>query len=141
MILIDKERLPQVALGFANDDHAEAAELANRLDWLLSKALAGESVEAEIDTALDQFQQHNVEHFAREEEQMQRVGFFAYDCHKGEHERVLAWFNELVAQWHEDRDAEVLAKILREDIREWLLNHIATMDTVTAQFVAMHDAR
>lgn len=141
MILIDKERLPQVALGFANADHAEAAELANRLDWLLSKALAGEPVETEIDAALDQFQQHNVAHFAREEEEMQRVGFFAYDCHKGEHERVLAWFGELIAQWREGRDAEALAGTLRGDIREWLLNHIATMDTVTAQFVAMHGGR
>lgn len=127
--------IPQVAVDFMNDDHAEAVTLLNQLFNALEKGN-----DDEVDTAFSVFYQHNAEHFAREEEQMIRINFPPYTCHKGEHERVLEEMRETQRQWQANQDRAELSSYLKDTVIPWFVNHINTMDTVTAMFISRHCA-
>ena len=142
MPLIEASQLPVVELDFMNDDHAEVATLINQLDALLNEADTeglSESLQSAISSELQHIYQHSEEHFAREEAEMVRTGFPAYGCHKGEHERVLQEMQQIVSQWQQDKDLVMLSNYVKRGLPDWLGNHIATMDTVTAMFVTRHD--
>ncbi|WP_415888361.1 bacteriohemerythrin [Neptuniibacter sp. SY11_33] len=127
--------IPQVAVDFMNDDHAEAITLLNQLFDTLETGN-----DSEVDGALSGFYQHNAEHFAREEEQMIRINFPPYTCHKGEHERVLQEMRETQQQWQANHDRAELNSYLKDTVIPWFVNHINTMDTVTAMFISRHCA-
>ncbi|EAR61271.1 bacteriohemerythrin [Neptuniibacter caesariensis] len=125
--------IPQVALDFMNEDHGEAVELVNQL------LIAIESDSStKVSELLKAFFEHNQEHFAREEEQMIRVNFPPYSCHKGEHERVLEEMKTVISEWEASEDRSALQSYLTDTVANWLVNHISTMDTVTAMFVRQH---
>jgi len=111
-----------VGVVFMDEDHAEAAALINAL------AQAQGAARTEL---MERFIAHCRDHFGREEALMEQTGFFALGCHKGEHTRVLAEFDDVLARLKagEPQDA-YFAKTLPE----WLLIHRGTMDAVTAQF-------
>lgn len=111
-----------VGVGFMDADHAEAAALIN--------ALAEGGAEARIGT-LEHFIDHCREHFAREEAMMQKTGFFAYGCHQGEHQRVLAELDGVLARL---KAGEAQDAYFARDLPDWLMNHRNTMDFVTAEF-------
>lgn len=125
--------LPQVALDFMNEDHSEVVELINQLLLALD---TGE--DEEVTRLLQAFINHNREHFAREEEEMIRVNFPPYSCHKGEHERVLEELAGVSSLWATNQDRDALQNYLTDTAANWLVNHISTMDTVTAMFVSQH---
>ncbi|WP_417224288.1 bacteriohemerythrin [Amphritea sp.] len=133
-------QIPTVGLEFMNHDHAEAAQQINQLDYLISQANEGDNTAlSAIEPLLTEIYAHNQSHFAREEAQMVRVGFPAYECHKGEHERVLEEFRQLLVQWQDHADLTLLAAYLNDILCQWLIQHISTMDSVTAMFVNRHD--
>ena len=125
--------IPQVALDFMNEDHGEAVELVNQL----LTAIESDS-STKVSELLKAFFEHNQEHFAREEEQMIRVNFPPYSCHKGEHERVLEEMKTVISEWEASEDRSALQNYLTDTVANWLVNHISTMDTVTAMFVRQH---
>lgn len=111
-----------VGIGFMDDDHEVAAGQIN--------ALAEAALPQRLDLARD-FLDHCRHHFAREEEMMKATGFFAYGCHQGEHERVLAELQAVVAKLEAgDPQDDYFTKRLPE----WLMIHRNTMDFVTAEF-------
>jgi len=137
MPLIEDKVIPQVALDFMNEDHAEAVEQINHLDLLICQAMEGDQISQDaITTSLQEIYQHSVEHFAREEDQMERTGFPAFGCHKGEHERVLEELRAIAQEWQNNQDLVLLKNYVRNTLPQWLQNHVQTMDTVTAMFVA-----
>ena len=73
--------IPQVAIDFMNDDHAEAISIVDNL-----LAAIENSSDDDVTLQLEAFFAHNQAHFSREEEQMIRVNFPPYGCHKGEHD-------------------------------------------------------
>lgn len=111
-----------VGVTFMDGDHAQAAAQIN--------ALAAASAEARI-PLLGHFIAHCREHFAREEAMMEQTGFFALHCHHGEHTRVLAELDAVLARLQAgDPQDHYFTKALPG----WLLDHRGTMDMVTAQF-------
>ncbi|MBI5107670.1 MAG: hemerythrin family protein [Rhodocyclales bacterium] len=123
--------LPRVAVDFMNRDHDEFANLrAALLDHI-----AGGTADA-IDSLLDQLHQHTIRHFADEEKLMQETNFPVYTVHKEEHDSVLADMVARIAHWRRDGDLAALQKWLDMAVGEWLVAHIASMDTVTARFAA-----
>jgi len=70
-------------------------------------------------------------HFEFEEKLMEKYGFFAIVPHKMEHERIL---KELTSLEKELTYPDTVKKYLKNVFVPWLLNHIATIDTVTAGF-------
>ncbi|HYD31646.1 MAG TPA: hemerythrin domain-containing protein [Azospirillaceae bacterium] len=90
--------------------------------------------DATFPALFDAFVEHLAEHFGREEELMQKTGFFAYGCHSGEHTRVLGEMRGLLAAAKSGRLAMARAYVA-EAVPDWFLNHRNTMDLVTANFL------
>ena len=132
---VDRSAVPLVAVEFMNHDHHEVADLMNALEARLDGS-DGPVDEAAVDAALQAFLDHTREHFGREEQEMLRTRFPVYAVHKGEHDRVLEDMDAVARSWAEDRDAEKLLTWVREPLLEWLVEHIHTMDTITAQYIA-----
>ncbi len=136
MTLLNLSAVPHVALDFMNDDHAIATEMANRLHQSITSARNGNDNNSHITQLLTDLYQHNAEHFAREETQMIKANFPPYDCHKGEHERVLAQMQEVLKTWQEAHDLSALEHYLSDVMVPWFIQHINTMDTVTAMYIS-----
>ena len=121
---------PQVALEFMNRDHAEFAALRQKLLDLLGGEVSNDAV----DHALAELGEHTRQHFADEEQVMRETGFPVYEIHKGEHERVLADIAAQVERWLQGRDAQALREWLDRAVGSWLVEHVSSMDFVTAAF-------
>lgn len=137
MPLVDLDAIPQVALPFINDDHREEARLLNDLADAVAGHLAGT---VPVETVLHRFEalfEHTEEHFGREEEAMQKAGFPPYPMHKGEHDRVLEEMEAEEVHFRETGDTKRLEAYVTEGVPAWFIQHIQSMDAVTAQFVVM----
>lgn len=111
-------------IAFQDDDHEQAVHLMNALQTCSDEDLP--RLYAELHT-------HTKEHLAREDELMERIGFFAKDMHMAEHARVLG---EMQA-FQDKLDAGDLAAVrayVEQAVPEWFLNHLDSMDTATAMF-------
>ena len=136
MRLIDPETIPQVALDFVNQDHREEALRLNELVEAVEALRAGRTGPEPVVARFEALFDHTRDHFGREDQVMREHGFPAYPVHHGEHERVL---EELAAEgrnFGETCDAERLRLYLTVTVPAWFVNHIQSMDRVTAQFVA-----
>jgi hemerythrin len=111
-----------VGISFMDADHAVAAEQINAL------AAAGPAARLPL---LAEFIDHCRHHFAREEELMGQVGFFALGCHRGEHQRVLAELQQAEAAL---KGGDARDRYFTEELPGWLMIHRNTMDAVTAEF-------
>ena len=127
----DCTTLPEVALPFMNAVHC--AELA--LVGQLLAALQNGTEHSACDALFAAWIQHTDEHFAREERFMQEYDFFATPCHQGEHQQALQQLLAVQQYWLKERDAAGIIGYISE-WRDWLQNHIATMDFVTAQYLS-----
>jgi len=123
---------PQVALDFMNRDHAEFVALR---DNLLGQ-LDANATTKEVDASLDELLTHTQHHFAEEERMMREVNFPPFPVHKGEHDAVLKDMAARVGNWEQDRDADALRAWLDKNVGDWFVNHVSTMDFVTARFIA-----
>lgn len=124
---------PQVALEFMNRDHQEFVDLRDKLLGLLARAPIDID---KLNVLLGDLLEHTRHHFAEEEGRMLSAKFPPYPMHKGEHDRVLASMNAQVEVWEQGHDAEALARWLEKDVGDWFVNHVNTMDFITAAFIA-----
>ena len=107
-------------------------ELINEIERLLNES--GDFTL--LSNAIDSLFEHTLEHFRNEEILMKEVNFPVYSMHKTEHDRVLNEFQFIALDWRNQKDNEILRRYFTEDVPAWLSQHIASMDTVTAQFIA-----
>ena len=131
--MIDFADVPKVTFEAMNTVHAEEVEMLNRIETLLGSNAS----EAELSETLDALFIHTREHFANEERLMREAGFPPYEMHKSEHDRVLNAFQLAVMDWRSRKDNAILHHYFCVETPEWLHQHIASMDTVTARFIAM----
>ncbi len=127
--------LPQVALDFMNTVHCEEVLLVQSL----LRALEFNHENAEIDSLLNDWVEHTVAHFAREERLMEEYRFPPFGIHQHEHELAMEALLNAQSSWLAARDSEVLAAYIEHDWHDWLTQHISTMDRVTARFLAQFD--
>lgn len=135
-MLIDKEKLPLVELSFMDATHLEDVDLINEL-YEQIELFEQENKEENFQTLKASYQkwlEHTERHFQAEEEKMLATSFFAYACHKGEHERNLAELRELWENFEADKKLASLKSYMERTLPAWLINHILTMDTVTANY-------
>ncbi|MBI5163783.1 MAG: hemerythrin domain-containing protein [Magnetospirillum sp.] len=114
----------EVGIAFMDEDHHEAVELINAM---------AEATGAELTALFARYLAHSEAHFAREERLMRDTGFFAFEPHHAEHERVLGEYRAVLATLEAGGEADVHT-YLRAGLAGWLLAHRNTMDFVTAQF-------
>jgi hemerythrin len=136
MPLVDLDAIPQVPLDFVNHDHREEARLLNELAEAIEALRAGRGDHEAVVQRFQVLFDHTREHFAREESAMQESGFPPYPVHKGEHERVLAELAGEGRTFGRTGDAERLWTYVSKAVPAWFVNHIVTMDLMTARFVA-----
>jgi hemerythrin len=123
---------PQVPLEFMNRDHAE---FITRRDTLL-EYLSAHAPTNVLDKELDGLLEHTRRHFAEEDRQMIEKRFPPYLAHKTAHEQALADIAAHIADWKLNRDMTALDNWLKVVLADWLVDHINTMDFVSAWFIA-----
>jgi hemerythrin len=127
--------IPQLPLAFMNADHAQEIRLIRDVDEALSANRRGEGTLDGVIARLALLAVHTREHFLREETAMREARFPAYPVHKGEHDRVLAEMDAEARLFREHGDVARLSRYLFEVVPAWFVNHIRTMDAMTASFV------
>ncbi|NOR55134.1 MAG: hypothetical protein GQ531_02895 [Sulfurovum sp.] len=135
-MLIEESDLPMVAMDFMNEVHKEEAELINAL---FERVLAYEAdaSEANANAITEKYQEwytHTLAHFKGEEDKMVELKFPPYPLHKQEHDIAVQRMDEVFADWQQSKNAQSLKMYLIEELPRWLIQHISTLDVVTARF-------
>jgi hemerythrin len=105
---------------------------------ILEKLLEKIENKEDLEEIYNEFLEDVKNHFAFEENLMQKYQFFAYVPHKMEHDRII---NELEELKKHLNDYEMMNRYFKEHFLPWLDNHISTMDTVTGGFFNMVNAQ
>jgi hemerythrin len=129
--MIKFSELPLVALDFMNQDHEYAVGLVNDIE---KENRLGNIREVERNLKL--LHEHCVEHFSREEKEMREYSFPPYQVHKQEHDRVLMELDMVTKQLRSHRDLSKISGYLKNEFPTWFAQHLATMDRMTADFIA-----
>jgi hemerythrin len=129
--MLDFNQLPTVALDFMNKDHQEVVDIYNQVERDY-KLLDVDSVIAGI----LQIQEHCIQHFAHEELEMKTYDFPPYQVHKQEHDRVLMDIDMVVKQLQNHRMLSKISGYIEHAFPSWFSHHLATMDKMTAEFIA-----
>ncbi len=135
-MLIKKEMFPKVALDEMNDIHDVEIDIVNKLYEKLKAFKEGKATEEEVSELLNEFIKDVQEHFKFEQGLMEEYQFFAYPMHRAEHDRVLMELIELKKEWERKKNPDVLIDYLENQFVPWIVNHVQTMDTVTAMYLS-----
>ena len=130
-MLLNPDMLPKVALNQMNSIHDTEVEILNEL----YRAAKERNLE-EVEKLFEEFLKDVKEHFSYEQGLMEKYNFFAYPMHRGEHDRVLMELENLKKSYEETKDPSLIVKYLENQFVPWLLNHVQTMDTVTAMYLS-----
>lgn len=128
--MINQEQLPMVAVASMNDTHLEEMILVNQLE---ASALNND-LEA-ITNGLMELLAHTQAHFEGEEELMKAHHFPAYEMHKEEHDRHLHELFSVINYFNQHQQCSAVTAYINGTLSPWLIHHIETMDTVTAQYL------
>lgn len=134
MPTLDVSDIPETQSEIMNHDHKEFVDILNSIITLATDE--NNKNENAIDAALDKLLIHTEEHFSKEEALMAQANFPPYPVHKAEHERILKILKDSISHWQLNRDRETLHPLLQELLPEWFIQHVSTMDKVTAEFLA-----
>lgn len=134
MHFVDTSQIPELPLAFMNADHAEEVRLLEDLGVALEAHRAGGPIDPVLER-LALLAVHTREHFLREEQVMREERFPAYVPHKADHDRALAEMDQEARRFREQGDPDRLAAYLFQVVPAWFVQHIRTMDAVTARFV------
>jgi len=132
--------VPQVDVDFMNGIHCEELELVKKLHKLLQEEMKTGNANPEVDKMLEEWLLHTIAHFDRENELMRDYNFPPYPIHFGEHQEAIASLRTRYDEWQNSRDTQALNSFI-EEWYPWFINHINTMDTVTAQFLSRFGIR
>jgi hemerythrin len=104
--------------------------IVNRLDM----AARNNDIEA-VPEILNELLEHTGIHFCSEEKMMQEAQFPAFEMHKSEHDRHLNELKSIMKYFKEHKDPKAILAYIEGGLTPWLIHHIQTMDTATAQFL------
>ena len=128
--MLNIENLPMVAKASMNQTHYEEVEQINTIIALLKSEKLDD-----VGVKLDALVKHTQEHFEGEEKMMQSSNFPPFPFHKGEHDKALSELLSMQKMWEETKNVEKLLYYFDTTVPQWLLNHIQTMDAMTAVFL------
>jgi len=130
--MLDFSTLPHVEQDFMNHDHEEAVDILNQLQQAID-----DSDSEKVSGSMAELYQHCQEHFEREEISMRKYSFPPYIMHKQEHDRVLMELNMIAEQFEGHGDVEKIRRYVMQEFPAWFVQHLSTMDKMTAQYLAM----
>ena len=135
-MLIKNGEIPDVALKEMNEIHRTEVDILNKLYKAIDAYEEGKASAEVIDVLLEEFIKDVQEHFSFEQQLMEKYNFFAYPIHRAEHDRVLHELKSIQKIWKDEREIDVLKNYLEKNFVPWIINHVQTMDTVTAQYLS-----
>ncbi|HID48931.1 MAG TPA: hypothetical protein EYP40_04825 [Chromatiales bacterium] len=135
-MLLDETDFPRVELEFMNQVHLEEIDMLNELAELFAARQAGKQVEQLLNGRLRALLEHTRQHFAQEEALMRQANFPPYPVHKQEHDRILGELEALFDGWEASGDCRALERYLLTTLPDWMVRHVASMDRVTAHYLA-----
>ena len=94
-----------------------------------------------LQTALDHFTQHTVEHFAQEDAWMAQLGFAAENCHGFQHQSVLQVVQEVQRRLHANPADDANRALVRDlvlGLAQWFPGHAQSMDAALALTMQEH---
>jgi hemerythrin len=131
-MLIKENEIPRVALNDMNKVHDVEIEIVNKL----YNAIVENRDIAEISKYFDEFLNDVINHFTFEQGLMEKYNFFAYPIHRAEHDRVLYELKSLEKMLKEKGNIKTVKDYLENVFKPWIINHVQTMDTVTAMYLS-----
>jgi len=129
---MEPSQLPRVSLERMNKVHEEEINILNRLH----QSIVSQADLEEIDRNFREFLEDVWNHFRSEQEMMEQFNFFAFPMHKGEHDIILGQLENLKKKWEKEQNPELIKAYIEKEFLPWLMNHIQTMDTITAHFLS-----
>ncbi len=119
-VLIWEDRL-RVGVDAIDRDHQKLVFLTNQISY---PTVDSYTLNAVIEEMID----YTIYHFKREEAIMDVCGYPDLAEHRAAHDQLTKQVKDLSKKWNENHDTEVIDK-LRLFLRDWLINHIAKVDT------------
>lgn len=113
-----------------DEDHRNLVRLINELDAMLSQGVDTARFGAVIDTLIDYAENH----FRREEEMLERLGYPDIVIHAESHAGFAHRLGAMVAGCIIEPGPDSIAR-LRDHLRSWLIDHILLEDMRYAPFV------
>jgi hemerythrin len=135
MALLTIDQVQPVAVDEMQHTHEEEISMLNEIDALATLYENDNTKQEALENKLDAYIEHVKAHFANEERLMRLYAFPPYPMHKTEHDRVLHELNDMVIRWKQHGDIDAIITYLRQSV-EWIINHIHTMDNMTAIFIS-----
>lgn len=119
---------------FIDGDHQKLIDMVNRLHEVMQEG-RGKDVLGKV---LNNLITYTKEHFRREEDLMQRIGYAGRAAHLHEHEKLLQQVMDLQEKF-ESGTATLSIQVLHF-LRDWLINHIGKSDKALAEVVRTEQA-
>ncbi len=135
MALLTIDQVPRIAVDEMQHTHEEEITMLNEIDALATMYENDKTKQDVLENKLDEYIEHVKAHFANEERLMRLYAFPPYQMHKSEHDRVLHELNGTVIRWKQHGDIDAIIAYLRQSV-DWIINHINTMDNITAMFIS-----
>jgi hemerythrin len=135
MALLTIDQVPRIAVDEMQHTHEEEISMLNEIDALASMYEHDKTKQDVLENRLDAYIAHVKAHFANEERLMRLYAFPPYQMHKAEHDRVLHELNSTVIRWKQQGEIDAIITYLRQSV-DWIINHINTMDNITAMFIS-----
>lgn len=135
-MILDKNLIPKVAVEKMNQVHDTEIEILNSLYDAIESYEKGEVSLEEVEKLFEEFLKDVQEHFSFEQGLMEKYNFFAYPMHRGEHDRVLMELSQLKKKFEKEKNPSLIKNYLSQIFVPWIVNHVQTMDTVTAHFLS-----
>lgn len=135
MALLTIDQVHHVSVDEMQHTHEEEISMLNEIDALATLYEKDKSIHEALEEKLDAYVQHVKDHFANEERLMRLYAFPPYPMHKAEHDRVLDELDDVLIRWKQHGDMHAIISYLRQSV-DWIINHISTMDNMTAMYIA-----
>ena len=140
--ILEVDTIPQVEIDFMNTTHFEEINMVKKLGEVITLYQEGgsntESEESSISKLLQDWLDHTVAHFERENKLMQETGFPAYTVHSDEHEIALNKMKAVTQAWQQNKDIELVSDYIFTLWPNWFNGHVNSMDMMTAKFAIMN---
>lgn len=135
MSLLTIDQVQHIAVDEMQHTHEEEISMLNEIDALATLYENDKTKHEALEEKLDAYVQHVKDHFANEERLMRLYAFPPYPMHKAEHDRVLDELDDVLIRWKQHGDMNAIISYLRQSV-DWIINHISTMDNMTAMYIA-----
>ncbi len=128
--VLENEDIPKVAMDAMNDVHREELAIVNQV---YDAIVASES--EKISQLCQQWLDHTKAHFEKENSMMEIYDFPAYHCHHSEHVQALQGLQDVIQEWNNKHDLDLLSIYVKDTWPQWYVTHISSMDMVTSAFI------